>query len=214
MVRDTNALIGELVGSLQPVKPLSFGRGFGVAIAAAAVSAVAVLVLFGLRPDVRAGQFDPVYLLASGLFLLLGLAATVTVIVMSRPRVGSDHGGWVWAAAMTALLPVAAVIVALGRGAEGLNSGETVHGLECLALGTGFAALVFGVLIWWLRQGAPTSPDRAGLLAGVAAGSLGIFAFSLHCADNDIVHIGLWHSAVVVVMALLGRTIVPRLVRW
>ncbi|MCR9180892.1 MAG: DUF1109 domain-containing protein, partial [Erythrobacteraceae bacterium] len=78
----------------------------------------------------------------------------------------------------------------------------------------GASLLVFAILVGWLRKGAPTSPDRAGLLTGIAAGSLGIFAFSLHCADNDIVHIGLWHSAVVLLMAGLGRAVVPPLVRW
>jgi hypothetical protein len=74
--------------------------------------------------------------------------------------------------------------------------------------------LVFAMLTLWLRRGAPTDPDRAGLVAGVAAGAFGIFGFSLHCPDNDIVHIGLWHSAVVLAMARLGRAMVPRLIRW
>lgn len=215
MARETNILIGELVGSLEPIKPLSFGLGLSFALAAAAASAVAVIGLFGLRADVLSGQFEPIYLLASGLFLVLGIAATVTVIMMSRPRVGNDHGGWVWATAMTAVLPVAAMLVALGRGGSGLlTQAETVHGLECLAIGSAFSVLVFAMLVWWLRKGAPTSPERAGLLVGIAAGSFGIFAFSLHCADNDFVHIGLWHSAVVVIAAAAGRALVPRLVRW
>jgi hypothetical protein len=70
------------------------------------------------------------------------------------------------------------------------------------------------MLVMWLRRGAPTSPERAGLVAGVAAGASGIFAFSLHCQIDDIVHLGLSHSAVVAAMALVGRALVPRLVRW
>lgn len=214
MVRNTDTLIAELVSGLEPVKPLSFTRGFGLAMAATATSAAAVIGLFGMRADLLSGQFAPVYLIATGLFLVLGLAATVTVIVMSQPRVGNDHSGWAWAAMTAALLPLAAVLVALGRGPDTVSRAEALHGLECLALGGGFAALVFVVLVYWLRKGAPTSPERAGLLTGVAAGSLGIFAFSLHCADNDIVHIGLWHSAVVVLAAAAGRGLVPRIVRW
>ncbi len=53
-----------------------------------------------------------------------------------------------------------------------------------------------------------------GLLTGVAAGSFGIFAFSLHCNYSDIVHIGLWHSGGVVLSAFVGRFAVPRLIRW
>lgn len=214
MYRDTDTLIGELVDRLEPVQPLRFGSGFGFALAAAGVSAIVALAQFGVRPDILLGRFDPVFLLASGLFLVLGIAATVTVIVMSRPRVGNDHGGWVWAAVMAALLPVVATLVAFGRGASVISAQQTAHGLECLASGSIYSMIVFAVLVWWLRQGAPTSPERAGLLTGIAAGSFGIFAFSLHCSYNDIVHIGLWHSAVVVACAALGRAVVPRLVRW
>ena len=214
MTNNSDALIASLVGNLQPVQPLSFARGLGSTLSAAAISDVAGVVAFGIRPDVLAGRFDPVYLIATGLFLVLGIAAAVTVIVMSRPQVGADHGGWVWAAAMVALLPVAALIVSFGGGSDILSRESIAHGLECLMVGGGASLLVFAILIGWLRKGAPTAPDRAGLLTGIAAGSLGIFSFSLHCADNDIVHIGLWHSAVVLLMAGLGRALVPPLVRW
>ena len=70
------------------------------------------------------------------------------------------------------------------------------------------------VLILWLRKGAPTSPERAGLLTGIAAGSSGIFAFALHCPHNDIAHIGIWHGLVVIISAMAGRAVVPRLIRW
>jgi len=214
MTQNSDALIANLVGNLQPVKPLSFARGLGYALLAAAISALAVVAAFGIRPDVLAGRFDPVYLIATGLFLVLGIAAAVTVIVMSRPQVGTDHSGWVWAAAMVALLPVAALIVSFGGGSDILSRESIAHGLECLMVGGGASLLVFAILVGWLRKGAPTAPDRAGLLTGIAAGSLGIFAFSLHCADNDIVHIGLWHSGVVLLMAGLGRALVPPMVRW
>lgn len=212
--QSTGALIAQLVDSLEPVRPLRFSSGLGFALAGLGVTVTTVALLFGIRPDVMAGRFDPVFLLATGLFLLLGLASAVTVIVMSRPRVGSDHGGWVWAAAMTALLPLAAAITGLGRSAPTFSAAAFDHGLDCLTMGSALAALTFGVLVWWLRRGAPTSPERAGLLTGLAAGSFGIFAFSFHCIYSDIVHIGLWHSGVVVLSAVVGRFAVPRLIRW
>lgn len=214
MSRDTNALIDELVGDLAPVQPLRFSSGLGFALAGLGVTVTVVALLFGVRPDVVSGSFDPVFVLASGLFLLLGLASSVTVIVMSRPRVGSDHGGWRWAAAMTALLPFAAVVSGIGRGKAAVSGSAISDGINCLMMGSGLALVTFVVLVWWLRRGAPTSPERAGLLTGIAAGSFGIFAFSFHCAYSDIVHIGVWHSLVVVVSAILGRIAVPKLVRW
>jgi hypothetical protein len=214
MTSPSDDLIAELVGRLEPVKPLSFWRGLGLALAAAGASAAVIGATMGLRADLIAGQVDPVFLLATGLFLVLGIAAAVTVIVMGRPQVGNDHGGWVWAAAMAGLLPLAGLIVAMGANSDPMSAESVAHGLQCLTVGGMASALVFAALVVWLRKGAPTSPERAGLLTGVAAGSLGIFAFSLHCADSDIVHIGLWHSAVVVMAAAVGRALVPRLVRW
>lgn len=214
MVRNSDALIAELVGNLEPVKPLRFTHGLGYTLVAAAVSAVLVISLFGMRPDLQAGQFNPVHLIATGLFLGLAIAASVTVIVMSRPCVGTDHSGWTWAAAMAALLPAAGLIVGLGNSDNLLSPESIEHGAACFAIGSGASLLVFAMLVWWLRKGAPTAPDRAGLLTGIAAGSFGIFAFSLHCPEVDIVHIGVWHSAVVLLMGAIGRAVVPSLVRW
>lgn len=214
MPRNSEALIAELVGDLEPVKPLRFGAGMAATLAAATLSSAVVIALFGLRPDWLEGRVNPMHLLATGLYLGLALAATVTVVVMSRPQVGSDYSGWRWAAAMTGLLPVAGLIVGISRGHDMLAAETMRHGGECLMLGGGASLLVFAMLVLWLRRGAPTAPDRAGLVAGVAAGAFGIFAFSLHCPDNDIVHIGIWHSAVVLAMAGLGRITVPRLIRW
>ena len=212
--RNSDALIADLVSDLAPVRPLRFGAGVAGTLAAAGLSAAAVIGLVGLRPDWLAGTVNPMHLLATGLFGVLGLAATVTVIVMSRPQVGSDHSGWRWAAAMAALLPLAGLIVAMGRGRAVLAEAIVRRGAECFAAGGLASLLTLAVLTAWLRRGAPTAPERAGLVAGVAAGALGAFAFSLHCPDNDIVHFGIWHSMTVLVMAGLGRVLVPRLIRW
>jgi hypothetical protein len=214
MTRNSDTLIAELVGGLEPVKPLRFGEGLALALAAAGVSAAAVVGLFGLRADWLAGSANPMHILATGLFLGLALAATVTAVVMGRPQVGSDYSGWRWAAAMAGLLPLAGVIVGMSRGAAAMSHETMAKGAECFAAGSAASLLVFAMLVWWLRRSAPTAPGRAGLVAGVAAGAFGIFAVSLHCPDNDIVHIGIWHSAAVLAMAGLGRVLVPRLIRW
>jgi len=214
MQRTSDALIAELVDELEPVKPLRFGDGIALALAAAGLTALLVAWLTGVRADLMAGHLSPMALVANGLYFGLGLAASVTVVVMSRPQIGSDHSGWRWAAGMAGLLPLAGVIVALRRGTAPMAMEHMADDAACLVAGIVASTLVFAALTLWLRRGAPTSPERAGLVTGVAAGAFGVAAFSLHCADNDIVHLGLWHGAVVVVMATLGRALVPRLIRW
>jgi hypothetical protein len=76
-------------------------------------------------------------------------------------------------------------------------------------------SLVSGsAMVWWLRRGAPVSPQRAGLQTGLAAGALGTFAFGLSCDYDTVAHLGVWHVVPVVLATLAGRLIVPPLVRW
>ncbi|MDE1915942.1 MAG: DUF1109 domain-containing protein [Sphingomonadales bacterium] len=201
--------IDGLVVQLAPVTPMKASAGLGGAAASLAVAIVMVVALMGLRRDISA-----LFLLSSGLFLLLGAAASLSVIMMGRPSVGSEHGGWVWAAAMAALLPATTLLMGVTHGPAAWTESDPETGVLCLAMGLLFGLVTGGVLVAWLRRGAPTSPERAGLLTGIAAGSFGIFAFSLHCPSNDLYHIGLWHSLAVVVAAMIGRLAVPRLIRW
>ena len=154
------------------------------------------------------------FLLSAGLFLLLACAASFSVIQMSRPQVGNHQTGWIWASAMAALLPAIALLTALVSLAKGENPHLELSGWNCMAMGTALGLIVAAVLTAWLRRGAPTSPAKAGLLIGIASGSAGIFAFSLHCPHNDIAHIGVWHGLAVVVSAVLGRLAIPAAIRW
>jgi hypothetical protein len=214
MSEQSNRLIAELVEDLRPVTPLSFGRGISFAVAAAVLSLIAVALFSGFRADLFTGPLDPVYLIATGSYLMLGIAASVAVVGISRPQVGNEHGGWAWAAAMVALLPLTALVVSAFRPASAFGDGFMEHGVDCLVAGSALGLLTGASLTLCLRQGAPTSPSTAGLLAGIAAGSVGVFSVSLYCAFDDIVHIGLWHSAVIIVSGLAGWLVIPRLIRW
>ena len=52
------------------------------------------------------------------------------------------------------------------------------------------------------------------MLTGVAAGAAGIFAVSLYCPHNDLVHIGVWHGLTVVLAGAIGRLAIPRMIAW
>ena len=213
-MRNTRSTIIELVDDLTPVKPLSAVDGVAYAIIATAISVIRVVEFLGLRAGLKTGHFDPVHVIGSGQFLVLGMAAVVLVIRMSRPQTGNSIRTVIWLGALASWLPLTALIVQISD-PDGLWAPDVIPaGLVCFARGNIFSILVFASLIWWLRQGAPTSLERAGTLTGFAAGSFGVFALSLHCASDDIVHIGFWHTAAVAGMAGLGRSIVPPLVRW
>ncbi len=214
MRANTDNLIDSLVGDLDPVRPMRVWSGLALFGAAVLATVVMVAAVYGLRGDIAVGRFEPLFLFSNGLFLLLGIASALTVISMSMPQVGSHHQGWKWAAATTCLLPVTAAIALISRTAPMPAQWVSHEESSCLAAGVGLGLLTAVMLVAWLRRGAPIRPERAGLLVGIAAGSIGILAAAIHCPSNSVYHIGLWHTAPILISALIGWLLVPRLIRW
>jgi hypothetical protein len=210
----TEQMIAGLVDDLRPTLPLRQRRGMVLALAGLIAACAAVLLGFGMRADFRAGQPDPLALTSAGLFLVLALASTWAAVDLARPYVGLRREGWGWTALMAAVLPVAALVVLAGEWLGGSATELAMNGKDCMGCGLLLGLLVAASLVGWLRRGAPPDPARAGLLVGVAAGASGIFAVSLGCPHNDLVHIGIWHGLTVVLAGLAGRLIVPRLIAW
>jgi hypothetical protein len=214
MAQNPDTLIAGLVEDLAPVRPLQQSRGMARAVLALIAGAAVMALGFGLRHDLAAGRPDPMFLTSSGLFLVLALASAWAVIDMARPFVGTRREGWGWTALMAAVLPVSALTLALADWLRGIGVALDRDGITCLTFGIVIGLLTAISLILWLRRGAPSSPKRAGLLTGVASGAAGIFAVGLYCPHSDLLHIGIWHGAAVIVMGLAGRLLLPRLLAW
>ena len=210
----TESLIAGLVADLHPVAPLRQRRGMTWATSALLAGAAGMVTFFGVRPDLSAGQPNAMMLLSAGLFLVLALASAWAVVDSARPYVGVRREGWGWTALMAAVLPVAALGMIASDWLRGAPSELTMDGMNCMRFGLGWGLLTAAALVLWLRRGAPSRPERAGLLTGVAAGAAGIFAVSLYCPHDDLVHIGVWHGLTVVLAGLAGRLVVPRLIVW
>jgi len=210
----TEQLMAGLVADLKPVAPLRKRAGMALAVLALGAGVTGLVMVSGLRPDLRAGQPDPMALLAAGVFLVLALASFWAVADMARPYVGVRREGWGWTALMAGVLPAAAAVLLTMAWLHGEPSPLELDGWNCLRFGLGWGLLSAVAQVCWLRRGAPSRPERAGLLVGVGAGAAGIFAVSLYCPHSDLVHIGVWHGLTVIVAGLLGRLAVPRLIAW
>ncbi len=214
MSSDPNNLIASLVDDLRPVRAMRMVDGLALVASAGAITVVLTILLLGLRPDVADGQFQPLFLFANGLFLIVGLATALAAVGMGMPRVGHSSQGWKWVVAMGSLLPATAVIMLASRTEPMPLALVTSHEVKCVAMGLALSLLTATALTGWLRRGAPTSAERAGWLVGLASGSTGIFAFAFHCPFDSFYHVGLWHVLPVAIGAVLGRLFVPQLVRW
>lgn len=214
MPTNPDTFLEGLVSDLKPVRPLHQRAGMTRALLALVAGAVLFVWYCGPRGDLQTGQPDPMFMTSSGLFLVLALASAWAVIDMARPWVGTRREGWGWTALMAGVLPIAALaLVGIGW-LRGKPQSIDPGGIACLGSGIGVGLLTAAVLVIWLRRGAPSSPRRAGLLTGVAAGAAGIFAVSLHCAHSDLLHIGVWHGMTVILTGLAGLVALPRLIRW
>lgn len=214
MLRDPNQLIATLVDELRPVRAMKARDGLTFAAIAGTITVALTIGLLGLRSDVAQGRFEPLFLFANIVLLIIGLACAIAAVRMAMPRVGHISQGWKWAVAMAGLLPVAALIM-LASGTEPMPAAMlTSHDLKCVAMGLALGLMTAAVLVQWLRRGAPTSPERAGLLVGLASGSVGILAFGFHCPLDSFYHVGVWHMAPVAIGGVLGRLLIPRLLRW
>ncbi len=205
--------IAALVDDLEPVTALSPRRPLLMAAAITAAMLAVVALMSGVRADVMAGQPDPMFLIRSGMLLLLGGGTAHAVLGMASPAVGKPHMSWQMALAAAFLFPLAALIVAL-TGDMGNAMAEMYSVGQCLMFSAIGACATAIPMILHLRRGAPTSPTRAGWLVGIASGGLGAFAYNLHCPFNSIVYIGLWYTLAVGLCAVVGRLVVPRLIRW
>lgn len=213
MNRVPNPLIAELAADLEPVRPLKLIHGIVLVTLAAAVTVVAVEAIDGLWRGVFAGRAAPFFFVTNGMLAILGAAASLAVVRMGTPHVGNTHDGARWSFVMLVLLPITAGMILLSQG----SFAQVLHdqyGVECFVSGTAFGLITAATLTMWLRRGAPVSINSAGWYTGIASGAIGSVAFGLACPIDTVGHLGIWHVAPVAVSAIIGRLVVPSLVRW
>lgn len=206
-------LIQDLVDDLEPVGSLNPKSGLAIVGGLTLMAALAVASLLGVRNDLEMGMVDEMFFLRSGVLLMLGIATAITVVNMARPGVGNSSRGWIWALITAALFPLTAAIMS-AINMPPVEALRPMEGLKCVAISLMAALTIGSGLTLWLRQGAPTSPERSGWLVGIASGALGAAAYNIYCPFNDIYYIGLWFTLPVIASAIVGRLVVPHLIRW
>lgn len=204
-------LIDSLADSAEPVRPMSMTQSRIMLGIAALATVATMLALYGPRVDIVQGTPSPVILMVAGLFALGAAASGWAATRLAQPAVGGSQGGALWTVGAIALLPAVSLIEFLLGNLEPASSAGVI---KCLTYGITASFVTLAVLTWRLKQGAPVLPDRAGLFAGLSAGSVGAFAITLECNFSGLAHMTLGHVGVVGAMALVGRYGVSRLIRW
>jgi hypothetical protein len=206
--------LDQLASELKPVSPLGDRRvGFAL-LGLGLVGMILVSATLGPRADILAGTPHPIVLFRGGTLLMLGLICAAAASSMARPGVGRAGKGWLAAVAMASMVPLTALGQALTDPAATFRAVWWPSAITCLAVSLTAAAGFAAILVWHLRRGAPVAPERASIVTGIAAGSLGVLTYAVHCPSNEIAYIGLWYGLAIAISTAVCRLVVPSLIRW
>jgi hypothetical protein len=154
------------------------------------------------------------------MFVKIGFAAAVTVLgwrlLIRHTRPGGENHSRIFLTgvpfvALVALAAVNLILVPAAHWSQ-LFTGERL--LQCLLSIPVMAIVPFAVIVWAVRNAAPTNLLRTGALAGLVAGGIGAMAYALHCPNDSLPFIALWYGGAIVFCALGGAALGPRLLRW
>jgi hypothetical protein len=144
----------------------------------------------------------------------LALAAGWLTARLSRPAASSERP---WLATAGVLLAMAIV------GAASLGQTPAGARLDAL-LGHSWATCPWSVLalslpalgasLWAVRGLAPTRPRQAGFAAGLLAGSVGAFGYSLACPEASPAFVAVWYTLGIALTGCIGAMLGPRVLRW
>jgi len=211
----TDELINMLGANLEPVKGGELRNTLMIALAVGAVSASCLmLAIFGLPADALGGGYSGFKAVA--LVFTLGLVSAGGSQLFRSARPGEPGRkvliliGLLFFAILSAGL--VALVLAHPAAWSGMIFGpQWAACLTCIPL---FAVAPFASLIWALRKGAPTDLMRTGAIAGLVAGALGAAVFAFHHPGGSVPFIALWYGGSILLCALVGAILGPRLLRW
>ena len=211
----TDELINALAANVEPVKGGELRRTLVVALTVGAVVAACLMLgLFG----VPAGAFRGEYLALKGaaLAFTLGLVGAGATFLVECARPGEPGRKPLLAISLLFFAALSATVVAFAV-THPTTWGGMVFGPQwaaCLICVPLFALAPFASLIWALRKGAPTNLVLTGAIAGLVAGALGAAVFAIHHPAGSIPFILIWYGGPIVLCALVGAILGPRLLRW
>lgn len=211
----TSELVEVLSATVEPVDQTKVTRALVIAFALSGLSAFAgVLVVLGVRTDFR-DWMDVSYLMTKLVFASgVLLSATIFLLKFARPG-GERYRLMPWLALPFATIAALAgwtLLVSHTSAWPGMIMGHQIW--TCLVSIPVFAAIPFLLMVWALRAGAPTDLNRAGALAGLAAGGFSAAAYAVHCADDSLPFIAVWYGVTIALCTFAGAKLGPRLLRW
>ncbi|MFY1664044.1 DUF1109 domain-containing protein [Pseudomonas sp. Pseu.R1] len=211
----TDDLIALLATETSKVDAHLLARRLTIALLVGAVGAALLTsVLFGIRPDLCIVAHTLIFWVKVAFPTFLGIGALWFTAKLSRPGV---EPGVTWY-----LLALPILLIWLG-GAIALVKAP-VGGQMPLLLGNSWRVCPLNIALlsipsfianfWALKAMCPTRFRLAGGGAGLLSGAIATLAYCLHCPEMGIPFWGIWYLSGMLIPALIGAVLGPRLLRW
>lgn len=212
----TDDLVQMLSTNLEAVDWRDVSRTILLAAGLGAIAALGLMLLvLGPRTDVsglRVWTFLAVKFAFAGALIAISLAYLVRI---ARPGGEKRVSVVVMVLPFAIAIAVAAVSLALAPVTDWpamIFGSQWLLCLVCIPLN---ATVPFAAILLAMRQlASPTHLPRAGALAGLAAGGISAFVYTLHCTDDSFAFIAIWYSLTIALCTVVGGLLGPRLLRW
>ncbi|EOA02069.1 hypothetical protein HFRIS_024425 [Herbaspirillum frisingense GSF30] len=211
----TDELIAMMASGVAPVdRRLPLRQMVQALTLGAVLSLLLMLKIYGLRPDLGVMLEVPMFWIKLAFPSALAVGAMLVLRRLMRPglRVGATWAG--------IALPSLAI---WAGGALVLLSSPAAQRLPLL-MGSTWRSCPFNIallsvplfigIFWAVRGMAPTRLRLTGAVAGLLAGAVATMVYCLHCPEMEAPFWGLWYFLGMLVPALAGLLLGPRLLRW
>ena len=211
----TDDLVAFLSTNPEPVDRRLVVRALGLGLAAGMVAALGIaFVGLGVRPDLMTARALTFLLLE--LAFTVGIVGVASVYLARTARPGGERKVPFFLVALPFLIIIVLAAISLGL-APSSHWDKMIVGdqwLECLLSIPIIAIVPFAISIWAVRRAAPTNLVRTGAVAGLIAGGVSAMAYALHCTDDSLPFVAVWYGGTILLCALAGAALGPRLLRW
>lgn len=211
----TDDLIRMLSTNVEAVDRRQMSRTIAGAGAFGAAGALgAVLIVLGGRPDMWSDE--AIAFLIAKLIFAAAVTALAFVYLIRLARPGGTRGGWTALVALpfVGIVGLATISLAFAPAPHWQMMFMGDEWLECLLSIPIIAIVPFALVIWAVRQAAPTDLRRTGAFAGLVAGGLSATGYALHCTADSLPFVAIWYSGTIMLCTLAGAVLGPRLLRW
>jgi hypothetical protein len=185
----------------------------GALLAGTALSIALFCLVLRPRPDIGDALHSSAFLLKALVVLCLAATAATAVIEAALPTAPRRGRKVLWVAPAVLVVMLIAELISVPASAWPARwiGHNAVHCLTLIPILS--AAPAIGLLIA-MKHGAPSSPTRAGAIAGLMAGAIGACLYAITCPDDSPLFIASWYTLAIVATTAACAAAGHRILRW